>query len=428
MSGLALAPLASADGDHPGAPRARMARGSAGEAEVVLDLSRLLSRMLHATPTGVDRVELAYARSLTRAIPDRLRFAAVHPCGLYGRLDTAAVRRFLDRTEARWDEAVHGRGRHLLDVLISSAALQPELLPPRAARRPRVYLQTSPHHLDRPRRVAAILRRERARLVCLLHDLIPIEYPEYGRGSGARVHRARMETMAQTCSAIVANSEATRISFRRTIDGAGRVPLMRVIHLGTHEMPAGPACLPGDDPYFVCIGTIEPRKNHLLLLNIWRRMVEQRGPERTPRLVLIGRRGWENENVIDMLERCPALRGRVEEHSDLRDRAVAGLLRGARALLLPSFAEGFGMPVTEALGAGVPVICSDLPALREAGGAVPDFLDPLDGRAWIQAVIDYAADGSPRRGAQLGRLAGWAAPTWEQHTAGLLELIDEVAR
>jgi len=275
--------------------------------------------------------------------------------------------------------------------------------------------------------VAAILKREQAKLICLLHDLIPIEYPEYGRATGADLHRARIDTMASLCTAIVANSEATRLSFEEHAPPGTRVPPVRVIHLGTHGMPAGPACVADADPYFVCIGTIEPRKNHLLLLNIWRRMVEVRGAARTPRLVLIGRRGWENENVIDMLERCPALRGRVEEHSDLRDRAVAGLLRGARALLMPSFAEGFGMPVTEALGVGVPVICSDLPALREAGGGVPDFLDPLDGYSWIRAVTDYTAEPSPRRVRQLERMRGWSPPTWEAHVAGLLELIDEVA-
>jgi glycosyltransferase involved in cell wall biosynthesis len=415
----------------PRAGRALGARAATGGAEVVLDLSRLLSRMLHPTPTGVDRVELAYARHLIRAIPHRLRFAAVHPSGVYGRLDHAAVLRFLDRTEARWDDAVHGRWHHRIDALRSSMALQPHILPPPRPQGPRIYLQASPHHLHDRKRVAAILKREQAKMICLLHDLIPIEYPEYGRASGAALHRARIDTMAEMCTAIVANSDATRRSFEENAHGGGGpLPRVRVIHLGTHDMPAAidnVASPANDDPYFVCIGTIEPRKNHLLLLNIWRRMVEVQGAERTPRLVLIGRRGWENENVIDMLERCPALRGRVEEHSNLRDRSVAGLLRGSRALLMPSFAEGFGMPVTEALGAGVPVICSDLPALREAGGDVPDFLDPLDGHAWIRAVSDYAAAPSPRRIRQLERMGGWMPPTWEAHVDGLLDLIEEVA-
>ena len=120
--------------------------------------------------------------------------------------------------------------------------------------------------------------------------------------------------------------------------------------------------------------------------------------------MLVGQRGWETENVIDMLDRCPALRGTVIEHNALPDAAMVPLLSGARALLLPSFAEGFGFPVIEALQLGVPALCSDIPALRETGGAVPEFLDPLDGPGWHRAILDYAAPESPRRAAQLARL------------------------
>jgi glycosyltransferase involved in cell wall biosynthesis len=239
--------------------------------------------------------------------------------------------------------------------------------------------------------VEQILRREQARFVCLVHDLIPIEYPEFARPDGAERHRARIETIVTLCDSIITNSDATRLSLQQHLARAGRDPLIRVAHLGTAMRAGAGAPPPAASPYFVCIGTIEPRKNHLLLLNLWRRMAEQRSAEQVPRLVIIGRRGWENEQVIDMLERCPGLHDRVEEHSALSDLAVERILAGARALLLPSFAEGFGMPVTEALAAGVPVICSDLPALREAGSKIPDYLDPLDGPAWMERILDYAA-------------------------------------
>ena len=129
--------------------------------------------------------------------------------------------------------------------------------------------------------------------------------------------------------------------------------------------------------------------------------------------MLVGQRGWETENVVDMLERCPALRGTVIEHNTLPDAEMVRLLKGARALLLPSFAEGFGFPLIEAFGLGVPALCSDIPALRETGGEVPEYLDPLDGPGWRAAILDYAAPGSPRRagaaraaGAAGGRRAG----------------------
>jgi hypothetical protein len=177
-------------------------------------------------------------------------------------------------------------------------------------------------------------------------------------------------------------------------------------------------------PYFVCVGTIEARKNHLLLLNLWRQLAEELG-DAAPRLVLIGQRGWETENAIDMLERCPALHGVVFERTNVPDDEAARLVQGARALLLPSFAEGFGFPLVEALALGVPVLCSNLAAFRENGGDVPEYLGPLDGLGWRNAVIDYATPSSPRRAAQLRRLLGWTPPSWQDHFAAVEALIAE---
>ena len=390
--------------------------------EIILDITRLLSRVLHPTPTGVDRVEMAYARGLLDAVPDRLRFAAVHPSGIYGRLPTNAVTRFLDVTEQRWRD--EGLGEQSLRLFAAKALLS---LRPRLARsgEKSLYLQPSPNNLIKPALMRAFLKRENARLVCLVHDLIPIQYPEYARPGGADLHARRMWTVASMAEGIIANSQATLDALQPWLDRAGKQPLAAVAHLGTEIRPEV-APHASDRPYFVCVGTIEPRKNHLLLLHLWRAMAERSGPDAIPKLVLIGRRGWENEQVIDLLERCPSLMDCVEEHAGLPDAQVQALIAGARGLLLPSFAEGYGMPVTEALALGVPVLCSDLPALREAGGDVPLFLDPLDGPAWQRAIEDLARPDSEERAAQMRRIAGWRAPTWPEHIAIVLALLHKL--
>jgi glycosyltransferase involved in cell wall biosynthesis len=84
-------------------------------------------------------------------------------------------------------------------------------------------------------------------------------------------------------------------------------------------------------------------------------------------------------------------------------------------LLFPSFAEGYGMPLVEALSRGVPVIASDLPVFREIAGDVPDYLDPLDGMGWMVRIESFADPASPERAAQLKRLAGFSAPIWPAH-------------
>ena len=393
---------------------------------VILDISRLISRARHHTPSGVDRVEMAYARGLHDRLGDRLDFAAVHPLAGYGRLSSGTALRYLDLLERRWDSEGGGVAQRSLRETVP---LLMTLLPKPGRPTPgSVYVQASPHHLTRPALVQRILAREQARFLCLVHDLIPIEYPEYARPDGARLHQRRIETITAYADGVIVNSAATGDSMRPWIARSGRDVAIHVALLGTQVMPtpATPIAVP-DVPYFLCVGTIEPRKNHLLLLNLWRTFAETLPQSEIPRLIIVGRRGWENEQVIDMLERCPSLRGHVEERNGCSDQHLDALLRGARALVLPSFAEGYGMPVAEALAVGTPVICSDLPALREAGGSAPDFLDPLDGPAWRRAIFDHFNAG-PMHAAQLERIPAYRPPTWAQHVDIVIAAIDALQR
>jgi glycosyltransferase involved in cell wall biosynthesis len=93
---------------------------------------------------------------------------------------------------------------------------------------------------------------------------------------------------------------------------------------------------------------------------------------------------------------------------------------------MPSFAEGFGLPVVEALAAGVPVIASDLPAFRELAGDIPEYADPLDGARWLELVREYARPDSARRAAQLERIRGFRAPTWKEHFAIVDNFLDSL--
>lgn len=402
-------------------------QGRRGESEVVLDLSRLLSRAFHPSPTGIDRVEYVYARELLERIPNRLAFAAVHPAGgYYGRLSSAAVRQFLAFTAAKWrNDGSADAGEGKAAVIRHMFATRPRPVP--RASGPRLYLQVSPHHLDNHDQVGAILRAEGAKLVTLVHDVIPLSHPEYARPQGADEHRRRVRTIDSHATGIIGNSQATIDALAPHMQRGLEGRVVRVAHFGA-DPPDIFGTLDTDlptRPYFVYISTIEPRKNHLLLLNIWRRLVEEQG-DRAPMLVLIGRRGWENENVIDILERAEALRGHVIEAGEVSDSRMQALVAHARAMLMPSFAEGFGMPVVEALAAGVPVICSDIIAHREVGGAAPDYLDPLDGLGWMRAVCAYARADSPERAAQLARIVDWRAPTWRDYFDIIIDLIEEV--
>lgn len=384
-----------------------------------LDIARLVERACVGVFTGIDRVELAYAEHLIATAPERTRFVMLGRCSSrFLMFPEVTTRRFLAGVRRAWDGGRPGDMRGAAIRLLAMAAM--------ASRAPvnpsAIYLLVSHRHLHRQAALARALSRSGVVFVPMIHDLIPLEFPEYGRPGEADRHRRRMDTVVRLADGVIVNSAATGVAL------APYLPADRTVHvapLGVSPPAPGIAPTVGDRPYFLSVGTIEPRKNHLLLLHVWRRLVAAHG-ERAPRLLIVGQRGWENENVVDLLDRCSALRGHVVELGTVPDTRLTALLRGTRALLMPSFAEGFGLPVAEALAHRTPVLCSDLPALREAGEMVPEYLDPLDAPAWAAAVTDYATDRSPRRDAQIGRLPGWQGTTWDAHVGSVLDFVDRV--
>ena len=176
--------------------------------------------------------------------------------------------------------------------------------------------------------------------------------------------------------------------------------------------------------YFVVLGTIEARKNHNLLLHIWRLLVEQNYPD-IPYLIIIGRRGWECETTIDLLERCEKIRPFIKELNNCSDAELINWLGSARALLFPSFIEGFGMPLVEAYALGVPVIASDLAVYREFAQDIPDYIDPLDAIKWRRYILDYSHENSNLRKNQLMRMQNFIFPTWEIHFSILEDYLNK---
>ncbi|KPF77942.1 hypothetical protein IP88_05045, partial [alpha proteobacterium AAP81b] len=290
--------------------------------------------------------------------------------------------------------------------------------PPRAIR-----LIVAHQLLDRQPLLAGQLRRQGTRLVAFVHDAIPVDYPEYARPGGDLRHRRRLATVAELADGIIVNSAATAESLARYL--GPRPPPLLVAPLGLTPRPPlhPPAAI---RPYVLCLGTIEPRKNHRLLLDVWRRFADTLPPRDIPRLVIAGRRGWENREIFDRLDRCSVVAAHVEEVGRVADAELPALIAGARVVVMPSFAEGFGLPVAEALALGVPVIASDLAAHREVGGGVPDYLDPLDGPGWQAAILDHVRPNSARRAAQLDRLGSWRAPDWPTHFAAAFAFLDRL--
>ncbi|CAH0303672.1 glycosyltransferase [Roseomonas sp. CECT 9278] len=400
--------------------------------QVVLDVSRFLACGRRQAPSGIDRVEAAYARRWLDAPPSSVTFVARGPRNGYAAVPRGMVADLADRLDVAWgggpDAATALRGARRIGMLALARMMvgrgRARVAEVLGRERRTLFLLVSHRLMEQPEPIAE-LRRAGAAFIPLVHDLIPATHPEYARPGVAMQHLQRLETVAALADGIIVNSAATAAVLRPHLVRQAAPPPLLVAPLGIGRPAPAPPAPPGT-PYFVVIGTIEPRKNHLLLLHLWREFAAKWGSA-APRLVLVGRRGWENENVLDLLERCTLLRGLVQEAGSLPDPEVASLLAGSRALLFPSFAEGYGLPLAEALAAGAPAICSDLAALREVGGDVPEYLDPLDGAAWRRLVLDYAAPDSRARAAQLARLRHWSPPAWSDHFAAVDGLLAQVA-
>jgi glycosyltransferase involved in cell wall biosynthesis len=225
-----------------------------------------------------------------------------------------------------------------------------------------------------------------------------------------------MRTVLATASGVIGNSQATLDELAKFAAAENRsLPPSTAAWLGCTELSRrGRKAQEAETPTFIALGTIEGRKNHLLLLEIWSSLVARLG-DQAPRLLVIGQRGWQADRVFDIIDRDKTLRGHVVELNDCSDQDLAAHLATARAVLFPSRAEGFGLPIVEALSTGVPVIASDLPIFHEIGQGVPALVSIADASAWESAILDYARPESAERAAQLSRLRHFRPFHWVDH-------------
>ena len=393
----------------------------------LLALSRLTSRAGRPL-TGVDRVEYAYLdRLLQETAP---LFGLVRSSLGYILLDARGckeLRARLDRGD--WDapDLLSKLNRRLdplrarAETTLRKTALD-RCLPARLARMLSRHLPARTQyintgHSNLSSRVLKIISAlPHARIAVLLHDTIPLDYPEFQARGATERFAALFARITRHADLIICNSEQTRQDLLRHLPPTGSQPASIVARLGVELPKPGP---PPSGPWsgnttFVTLGTIEPRKNHALLLDIW----ETDPPDAD--LLICGHRGWNNAETFARLDRGIP---RVHELPGLNDAAVFGLLQQSAGLLFPSHAEGYGLPPIEATAFGVPTLCADLPVFRETLGDIPVYASLSDGYLWATKIRQMAQD--HRAGPVLKRNTpdGFTAPDWNDHFKIVLTLI-----
>ena len=383
----------------------------------VLDLSRSFSRLGRGPATGIDRVERAYLEEVIRRngwaiIRTPRGFLMFEPDRL------ARLPDYLDRMDLDGADQA-STIRAIASSRASSLSIRKIMwrMPNGLA-----YINVGHTNLN-PQTMRAMMEMPDHTKVVMIHDTIPLDHPQFQTEASRAKFVERLTTVINFANHIIVPSDEVRENVERRMVGTGhRVPVV-VSPLGVDIGPPPVDPVKSEKPYFVVIGTIEPRKNHGFLLDIWERMHRKMDESRIPELRIIGARGWRNEEVLKRLDHSPMVGRTVFELGPLPDKEMKRQLAGATALLFPSHVEGFGLPPFEAATMGIPTISAPLRTTEIHLGDMAVYADTGDMYQWFKAIRDLASEDLAEQSRRHAALRAFRLPTWEKHFDRVFGLI-----
>jgi glycosyltransferase involved in cell wall biosynthesis len=272
--------------------------------------------------------------------------------------------------------------------------------------------------------------------VVVCYDLIPILFPQFYAARDVAVFTQYFRAALRFTDRFICISQRTAADLARfaEIEGGGGQDILGDIRgerLGADAAQRGGsgAALPAGlsaGRFVLFVSTIEPRKNHALLLKMWHRLAAgEAGGTGGFKLVFAGRRGWMVDDVLRALKDDPVFVRDIVHLPEVDDALLAALYAQTAFCVYPSLYEGFGLPVIEAHAHGKPVIASAAGALPEAAGGLAPCLDPNDVDAWTAAVARWINDPAALA-AQAERVrAEFSWPTWPQAVARIIAVARE---
>jgi len=279
--------------------------------------------------------------------------------------------------------------------------------------------------------IAGLKRRHGFRYVSMCHDLIALQFPQFFTDSMAASFRRHWAAILPLAERILVNSRAVEADIRAFCRSLGREPgEIVLVRPGCDLSGVAPASnLPAGlekERFILFVATIEPRKGHDMILDVWRRLLEKGVPQRRYfKLVLVGQRGWKVDELMQRLG-DPAFTGTVLHLPATDDAALAALYRDAAFCLLPSLYEGFGMPVIEAFARGKAIIASNAGALPEVVGSLSPCLPPDERAAWLAMLEQWMEDERAYAPYEAAIRASFKPVGWDQAAAEIFAAALEI--
>jgi glycosyltransferase involved in cell wall biosynthesis len=263
------------------------------------------------------------------------------------------------------------------------------------------------------------------RSVATILDLAVLRFPETFRP----LHRQRLlwftRNAARRADRLIAISESTK---RDLCEQFGTpAEKIDVVHLGVdHEVfhaDVSPATRPV--PYVLSVGTLQPRKNYVMLIRAFNRLCEGRCKE--IELLIAGQRGWMYEEIEAEAKKSP-FASRIHLLGYVSDEMLPPLYTCATLVAMPSLYEGFGLPLLEAMACGAPVIASNVSSFPEVAGDAAMLLDPNEPDAWAEAMRELLGNKEKRRELRQRAIARAQLFSWEQTAERTLEVYRKAAK
>uniref|UniRef100_UPI004056675A glycosyltransferase family 4 protein n=1 Tax=Acetatifactor sp. TaxID=1872090 RepID=UPI004056675A len=220
-----------------------------------------------------------------------------------------------------------------------------------------------------------ILKAQGTRIVAHIYDIISITHPQYCLERGVYNFMDFLGAHLQYADDIIVNAQATVDELEKLPGRIGcKLPACHVVPLGAdfrvrkeiadEDVNSNIVKTVKENPYILMVGTIEPRKNHKLLLEAYDKGLKELGYN----IIMAGYMGWDMEEFQERLHHHPDYGTRIHHFEGLDDNTITYLYQNAKFLVFCSYTEGFGLPIIEAIQRGTPVLAADVPVLREVGG------------------------------------------------------------